>query len=131
MHGFLIHTTDNTLLVRNYEYLKYDNPGWWQDNINVVSSFWEFDSDKPNLMRAIFESLARISKSGMLSVKEVKLFCESIGYDLDKFMKDNATEEARFSKVSKQNWDTGSKAATGGFASETSFNPHNSKSSGD
>lgn len=131
MHGFLIHTTENTLLVRNYEYLKHDNPGWWQDNIHMISSFWEFDSDKHNEMKAIFESLRRISNSGMLEVKEVKLFCQAIGYDLEKFVKENATPEAHFAKVTKQNWDNNSKTATGGFAAETSFNPHANKSSGD
>lgn len=131
MHGFLIHTTDQKLIVRNYEYLKYDNPGWWQDNINVISSFWEFDSDKPNLMKAVFESLSRISRQGLLPMPEVELFCQSINYDLQKFMKENATPEARFSKVQKQNWDGGTKGATGGFGSETSFNPGGNKSSGD
>lgn len=131
MHGFLIHTTDNKLLIRNYEYLKYDNPGWWQDNIHVVSSFWEFDSANDNMMKAIFESLRRISASGMLEEIEVKYFCEAIGYDLEAFKKKNATPQAQFAKVSKQNWDNQSKTATGGFAAETSFNPHANKSSGD
>lgn len=131
MHGFLIHTTEGTLLVRNYEYLKYDNPGWWQENLHMVSSFWEFDSDNTNLMKSIFESLSRISKQGRLELREVDLFCQAIGYDLKKFMAENATPQAHFAKVNKQNWDTGTKGPTGGFAAETSFNPHSEKSSGD
>lgn len=131
MHGFVIHTTDQKLIIRDYDYIKYDNPGWWQENISLVSSFWEFDSDKPHLMKAILESLSRISRQGLLTVQEVELFCKAIKFDLKQFMAENATPEARFAKVSKQNWDTGSKGPTGGFGAETSFNPHATKSSGD
>lgn len=130
MHGFLIHTYEGTLLVRNYDYLKYDNPGWWGEHHRLISSFWEFDSEKPQEMKAIFHSLSRISRQGLLSVQEVKLFCQSINYDLEKFMAENATPEARFSKVAQQNWDHSDKSASTGFGSSSS-SAIPSKSSGD
>jgi|ERR1700756_903172 len=127
MHGFLIHTFEGHLLVRNYEYIKYDNPGWWQDNIHTVSSFWEFDSEKPEEMKAILESLRRISKGGMLQVREVELFCQSVGFDLEKFKRENASGHAQFSKVSNQNWDSVERTASGGFGADTNFVPDTNK----
>jgi hypothetical protein len=131
MRGFLIHTTDQHLLCRNYEYIKYDNPGWWQENIHIISSFWEFDTDKLAEMKPIFESLSRISRQGLLPVIEVKLFCESVGFDLEKFMQENATQEARFAKVSKQNWDSVEKTASGGFGEGSAIVDTKKSGSGD
>lgn len=119
MHGFLIHTVEGNLMVRNYDYIKFDNPGWWQDNLYMIANFWEFDSDKKDQMKAIFHSLVRISNQGRLTKTEVELFCESINFDLEKFMEENATPEAHFVKVVKQNWDHSDKSAATGFGTGT------------
>lgn len=130
MHGFVIHTYEGSLVIKNYEYLKFDNPGWWGENYKQISSFWEFDTEKHDEMKAIFHSLARISRQGLLTVQEVKLFCQAVNYDLEKFMRENATPEARFAKVAQQNWDHSDKSAATGFgSSDASAKP--SKPSGD
>ena len=115
MHGFLVHTTDQRLLVRNYEYIKHENPGWWQENLHWISSFWEFKTDDYEGMKSILHSLRRISMSGFLPALEVENFCISVGFDLEKFKKDNATAEAHFVKVKNQNWDNSEIRAAGGF----------------
>lgn len=121
MHGFLIHTIEGTLIVKNYEYLKFDNPGWWGENYNQIANFWEFDSEKPAEMKAILQSLARISRAqgGVPSTTDVRLFCQSVNFDLDAFMKENATPEAHFAKVVHQNWDHSDKSASTGFGSSS------------
>jgi hypothetical protein len=130
MHGFLIHTTDQRLLVRNYDYIKYDNPGWWQENLHHVASFWEFNTEDAEGMKSIMFSLRRISEQKLIESTDVELFCQSVGFDLEKFKKDNATQHNYFAKVKGQNWDSSEKTSGGGFAMDpTAFQTLNNKKS--
>lgn len=78
MKGFVYYDIEGKLIVKNYEFIKNEQPNFFGENKSWVQSYWEFDTEDKLNMKNLFRSFSRLD----IPLEKVKFFCEAIGVKL-------------------------------------------------
>ncbi len=82
MQAYVYINRENLICFRSLESIDVDNPGFFIDNAHFMEWYSKFDTEDDYSMLQVFRAFQKYQ----LRTYDITIFCESIGFDLPRFL---------------------------------------------